>query len=240
MAAILKTKNTKTMTTMEEKKLEILYDHYKDTFENIKTYLQKRNIYTLSTIVLVIFLSIELASPTISTDVSSELIKKNIGDIKIDYGMISSVILFALMWSVLLYYQINFLIEKMYVYLHKIEGDLSKQLIPYEIGREGKNYLNNYPILSSVAHRIYTWLFPISILIVAITKWITEKAKVVDWRNGHFLFDTLILFIIVLISLLYLSNRHFNDFHNKEEEDPEVGGEDNAENKGVENNEEEV
>jgi hypothetical protein len=204
---------------MDEKKLEILYDHYKDTFENIKAYIQRRNIYTISSIVLVGFLSIELVSPNVSSDVSIALIKENIGEVKIDYSLISSIILFVLMWSVLLYYQINFLIEKMYAYLHKVEEDLTMALNPFEIGREGKNYLNNYPILSSVAHRIYTLLFPISILGIAISKWISEKNKFgANWQNGHFMFDTLILFLIVLLSLLYLSNRHFNDFKSKESE----------------------
>lgn len=198
---------------MEEKKLEILYDHYKDTFENIKKYLERRNLYTLSSIVLVGFLSIELTSPNTTSEVSSVLIKEKMGDVKIDYSLVSSVVLFVLMWSVLLYYQINFLIEKMYAYLHKVEGDLSKHLNPIEISREGKNYLNNYPILSSVAHRIYTIFFPISIIIVSISKWIGERNRIgAEWKNGHFFFDTSILFIIVLISMLYLSNRHFNDF----------------------------
>lgn len=210
---------------MEEKKLEILYDHYKDTFENIKKYLERRNLYTLSSIVLVGFLSIELTSPNTTAEVSSVLIKENVGDVKIDYSLVSSVILFVLMWSILLYYQINFLIEKMYAYLHKVEGDLSKHLNPIEISREGKNYLNNYPILSSVAHRIYTIFFPISIIIVSISKWIGERNKIgTEWKNGHFFFDTIILFIIVLISILYLSNRHLNDFRKakiKAEETPD-------------------
>ena len=69
---------------MEEKKLEILYDHYKDTFENIKSYLERRNLYTLTSIVLVGFLSIELTVPNTTVEVSNALIKEKVGDIKID------------------------------------------------------------------------------------------------------------------------------------------------------------
>lgn len=195
----------------KEKKVEILYDHYKDTFENIKVYLQRRNWYTLSTIILTGLLSIELSAPTIPNELAGELIKKNIGDFKVDYNYISSIIVFGLMWSILLYYQINFLIEKMYAYLHNLEEALTSEMNPHVIGREGKNYLNNYPLLSSVAHRIYTVLFPVLIIAVAVIKWVSEKKQLGEnWKSGYFLFDSIILSLIVLFSVLYFVNRNFS------------------------------
>jgi hypothetical protein len=100
-----------------EKKIEILYDHYKDTFENQKSYLQKRNYYTWICLGLIATLSFQMANPDESSVISTELIKKNIGDIKIDFSYINNVLTFTLLWVVIMYYQINFLIEKMYKYI---------------------------------------------------------------------------------------------------------------------------
>jgi len=198
---------------MDDKKIDILYDHYKDTFENLKIYLQRRNNYTFICLVLIAAISFQILNTTQTTDISNELIKKNIGNIIIDFSYINNVLTFALLWTVIMYFQINFLIEKHYKYIKEIENNLSNQLKPFEISREGKNYLNHYPWLSSVVHLIYTIIFPFTLVAVAIIKWATEKNQLsTPWINGHFWFDTIFLLGIVLISFLYLINRHFNDF----------------------------
>jgi len=197
----------------DEKKIEILYDHYKDSFENQKSYLQKRNYYTLICLSLIATLSFQISNPDQSNVISNELIKKNIGDIKIDFSYINNVLTFALLWVVIMYYQINFLIEKIYKYIQEIEVRLTKEMKPFEISREGKTYLDHYPWLSEVVHNIYLIGFPMTLIFVSIIKWTTEKKQIVEpFKNGHFWFDTIFLFGIVLTSLLYLTNRHFNDF----------------------------
>ncbi len=198
---------------MEEKKLEILYDHYKDTFENIKTYLQRRNYFTIVILVMVIILSFQISNPDKTSEITNELVKKNIGKVLIDFKYITSILLFALFWVVIMYYQIIFVIEKHYSYIHELEEKLNT----LEIQREGKNYLNHYPLLSWLVDKIYTILFPSALILVAITKWISEKNNINgDYQVWNFWIDSIILLGIVLVSLLYLSYRHFNDFKKKE------------------------
>lgn len=200
----------------DEKKIEILYDHYKDTFENQKVFLQKRNYYTIICLGLIATLSFQMSNPDQSNVISSEIIKKNIGDITIDISYINSVLTFALLWVVIMYYQINLLIEKIYKYIQEMEGKLTNEMAPFEISREGKTYLDHYPWLSEVVHKIYSICFPVTLICVAIIKWATEKNQFTEpFKNGHFWFDTIALFGIVLTSVLYLSNRHFNDFKKK-------------------------
>ncbi len=200
----------------DEKKVEILYDHYKDTFDNQKASLQKRNNYTLICLGLIATLSFQMSNPDQSNVISNELIKKNIGDIKIDFSYINNILTFALLWVVIMYYQINFLVEKIYKYIQEIEKNLTNEMKPFEITREGKTYLDHYPWLSEVVHKIYTIGFPVTLIIVSIIKWTTEKNQFIDpYKNGHFWFDTIFLFGIILTSLLYITNRHFNDFRKK-------------------------
>lgn len=203
----------------DEKKIEILYDHYKDTFENQKVFLQKRNYYTLICLGLIATLSFQMSNPDQSNVISSEIIKKNIGDITIDFSYINSVLNFALLWVVIMYYQINLLIEKIYKYIQEIEGKLTNEMAPFEISREGKTYLDHYPWLSEVVHKIYSICFPVTLICVAIIKWATEKNQFTEpFKNGHFWFDTIALFGILLTSVLYLTNRHFNDFKKRKSE----------------------
>lgn len=195
-----------------EKKIEILYDHYKDTFENQKIYLSKRNNYTLICLGLILVLSFQISNPQQSISISNAIIEKNIGVKKIDFSYINSVLIFTLFWVVKMYYNHIFLIEKTYDYIHKIEKKISKELNPFKITREGKTYLNHYPRLSNVVDKIYTVGFPLSIIFVAIIKWKSEINLISEpYINGLFWFDTIFLFGIVLTSLLYLINRHFND-----------------------------
>ena len=208
----------------EEKKIEILYDHYKDTFENQKASLNKRNLYTLICLGLIALLSFQISNPNESSNISDELIRKNIGDISINFSYINSILIFTLLWVVIMYYQINFFVEKIYKYLQEIEEKLTSELKPFEISREGKTYLDHYPWLSEVVHRIYTILFPFAIIIVAVIKWFSETNQFAEpYINVHFWIDTILLLGIVLTSLLYLSNRHFNDFRKKKNEKSPAG-----------------
>lgn len=197
----------------DEKKVEILYDHYKDSFENQKSFLRKRDYYTLICLGLIAILSFQISDPDQSAILSNEVIKKNIGDVAIDFWYINNILTFALLWVVILYYQINLLIERMYKYIQEIEHKITTEIKPFEISREGKAYLDHYPFLSDVVHIIYSVGFPLILIIVSLVKWLKEISMFADpWKNGHFWANTIFIFMIILISFLYLSNRHFNDF----------------------------
>lgn len=199
-----------------EKKIELYYDHYKDTFNNLKGYIQRRNYFTILLLLLIATLSFQITNPEKSLEITNILIKKNVGNITIDFDYITSILLFTVLWIVIMYFQLNFLIEKHYNYIHEIETKLTENLKPFNILREGVNYLDHYPWLSFVVHRIYTILFPLVLILVVITKWFMEKKSLngvcCDW---HFWIDTVFIFGIVLASMLYLSNRHFNDFRKR-------------------------
>lgn len=204
---------------MEEKKIEIFYDHYKDTFENIKTYIQRRNYFTIVILCFAVFLSFQITNPEKTIEISNELVKKNVGEVIIDFNYISSILLFAMFWVVIMYYQIIFVIEKHYKYIHEIEEKLSKEITPFEIRREGKNYLDHYPWLSIVVDRIYTVLFPIGLILIATIKWISDF-NTLNRFGLNFWIDSIFLFGIILTSVLYISNRHFNDFKKKVQTKP--------------------
>ena len=78
------------------------------------------------------------------------------------------------------------------------------------ITRESTSYLSNYPILSSVIHRIYTIVFPVCLILVVFLKWKSEFSLFSSNFNGYFVFDTVICVLIQICTLLYLSWIHFS------------------------------
>ncbi len=199
-----------------EKKVEILYDHYKDSFEHQKKNLMRRNYYSLICLGIIFLFAFQIQNSEQTTLMADELIKKNIFDIKIDFIYINNILTFSFLWIIILYYQIVILIEKQYDYLHNLEESISKEIAPYKITREGKTYLDNYPKLSSLIHFIYTIIFPILICVVAFSKLKFEYNSISEpFKNGHFLLNALFLFTVLISTFLYLSHIHFNDFKKK-------------------------
>jgi len=194
--------------------VELFYDHYKDTFEQIKGYIKLRNTCTIIILCLVIFLSFQATNIELASSISTEVISKNIGNIQIDFAYIKTILYIALLWVLTTYYRTTLTIEKHYRYIHEIEEQLTNVMKPLRIEREGKNYLNNYPFLLNLIDKLYTITLPISIIFFAIFGWIYEKNNM-DNHTLHFWINTFIMLCITIVPLLYLSHIHFNDFKKK-------------------------
>jgi len=199
------------MPDNENKYVDLYYDHYKDTFEQIKGYIKRRNICTIISLCLLIFLSFQATNPKLATSITTEVVSKNIGNIQIDFEYIKSILFIALLWVLTTYYRTTLTIDKHYKYIHEIEEKLSKQLSSFTIEREGKSYYSNYPFFSTLIDVLYKITLPISIFFFAIFSWIYEKNNM-DNHTLHFWVNTFIIFCISMVPLLYISHEHFNDF----------------------------
>jgi len=68
--------------------------------------------------------------------------------------------------------------------------------------------------LLDVIDKLYTIFFPISIVLFAVFNWINEKSTM-DNYICNFCINSIVLFCITIVSLLYLSYKHFKDFIKK-------------------------
>ncbi len=193
---------------MDEKKLDLLYDHYKDTNEIQRDLLQKRNLYTLLIVGLIGINSFLVASPDQAHSVSTALIEENIGKVSIDFSHINTILLFALMWISTMYFRVCRLIEGRYCYIKTLEEKLKVGLGEAIITREGEGYLNDYPWFKNVIHFIYTYCFPLILALAALAK------IVIEWRSissplcdGHFILDAIFIGATCIVSLLYFGHR---------------------------------
>ncbi|MEG0900252.1 MAG: hypothetical protein RSF40_11155 [Oscillospiraceae bacterium] len=182
------------------------YDHYKDTFDLQKGYLKKRDSLTVVLLIMTAVLLLQIQAPNITQDIANILIKKQAEGVQIDFMYVNSILIFTYLWVVMQYYMIVLLIERNYTYIHSIEKKISNKG-DYKIQREGVNYLQSYPWLKSLVNQIYKGIFPLLVIVVVIIKFIIEYQQ----QYEFIIFDAIILGLVFLLSLLYLSNRYFNE-----------------------------
>ena len=184
-------------------RIEVYYDHYKDTFKDLKSYLKKRDrvtLYLVAMLAIVMFISYD--APDFAQKFNEILIEK-FKLSSVSFQLINTAFILALLFVALTYFQICLHIERSYKYLANVEYTLS-ELTGMNIDRESKSYLSNYPLVSDFAHFIYTYVLPIVTIGVAVTKFWQEYKIPSD---TFFILDSIILGAIVLVSLVYIVDR---------------------------------
>ncbi|MEM6831048.1 MAG: hypothetical protein AAF551_11090 [Bacteroidota bacterium] len=200
---------------MEEKKLELYYDHYKDTFQQLRKYLVQRDrlfFYSILVIFLMVLISHNLQAVT---SISEGMVKSkfDLKSIKIEPHLVSTVTLFLFLSILIRYYQLNLLINRQYTYIHTLESKLSEALSNYPISRESQGYLHNYPFVLQLIHWVYTLVIPLLIIGVSLMKYVNElKIFKNNYGSIYFIANTTFTILIVTLSIMYLSWLHFKDF----------------------------
>lgn len=153
--------------------LNLYYDHYKDTQEIIRSYIAKRDKYTIILLCVVAVISYVTIDSATCSQIINEILNHQLGLSAISFQVLNAIFLSVLLFVVLQYYQVCLNIEKSYRYIHNVENTLS-EMSQMNIDRESKSYLNNYPKTQWFAHRFYTYILPIIIIAVSIYKFIVE------------------------------------------------------------------
>jgi hypothetical protein len=188
----------------EDKKLEIFYDHYKDTFEYQIKYIENRNRYFFIALTLIALLFFLITDPTTVNNAVGSFVEKQVGkNLVFDFAYVNNFLLFGLLWVLILYYQTTLTIEKQYKYIGILEEELSKLLEPLTISREGKFYLKVKPTFSKWVSKIYKLFFPLSIAIAVFIKLIIEIVYEQRIEKLSFWVDFVLCFVIIAITLLF-------------------------------------
>jgi len=194
--------------------IELYYDHYKETFVNLKRYLQLRDRFLLVSLITLALVFFQVHLPEETANVFDALIKNKLGsDLSVDFGSINTLLLVILLGAVVKYFQTNLYIDRTYEYLHQAEKELSLNIKKFSITREGESYLSNYPLVLSLVSRIYTVLFPILLIFCLVQK---SAYEVKSFCEGQTLINLLIngsvILLILGVTMLYLVWIHFKDF----------------------------
>lgn len=193
----------------EDTKLEVLSDHYKDSFAHLQEFRKLRGQLLLLILVVVTLLLFQIFSPKDAGNAFGQFISKKLElQSSIDISFIGSVIWFSLLALLVRYFQTNVHIERQYEYIHNLEKQLSRIYEDKAFTREGKFYLNNYPLFSNWAYILYTGVFPVMLIIIVVVKAGFEIAAAT--RVSPLIIFNIIVALCTLISIvLYLVTIHW-------------------------------
>ena len=159
--------------------IEILYDHYKETVNETKKQENKRNkLFVIILLHIFVLFLISIRPDSMTNIISELLIEQWKMGFYFSINTVQIIIMISMLYCVVRYYQINIHIDKTYPYIHKIEEELSNK-ISRNLGREGKNYLNQYPITQNIVYYSYKFIFPALFIIALIYRLILNNT----WNN---------------------------------------------------------
>lgn len=187
--------------------IEVLYDHYKDTFEQQKRYLAKRDHLTVLLLILAILLIGLIFDPNYISSKLNAVIKAQVDNLVFDFEFINTGLIIAFFWFSLQYYMVVLQIERIYKYLDQCEVSLSTGYTGFKINREGAYYLKSYPWMETLADRFFVLGIPIGFITLSVCKIVNEWC----WISKLHYIDIVFLFLTSLYSFLYISNRVFHE-----------------------------
>lgn len=192
-----------------EAKFNNLCNHYKDSYEiHSATTKQRDRLFYALLIILALF-SLQITSSDFIKSIIGELFYKQIG-VRIDnnYSLFSTMLWLLLFGTTSKYYQVVVQIERQYDYIHHLEDELNINYNKTKIfTREGKSYLNEYPLFSSWMWFIYTLAFPILIIasIIVRIRWELASAGIFSFSQASSL---LLYFLVGTSTILYMIKLH--------------------------------
>ena len=197
-------------------KINILYDHYKESNTLVQNMAKDRNMYFKYLWLIIFFNLLFLLYPNDFIENISNLLndKYNMNFSNI-YVIIQSTLWLLTILFLIQYLHKNIYIERQYIYIKKFEKEISNLLNTNVFNREGDNYIENYPIVLNVLDFFYKWIIPLSIVLIMSLKLYFE------YRNNVCMFlkifDTscfIFIFIIIIFYLKFLNLKNTNDINN--------------------------
>lgn len=188
--------------TDDNKKLEILHDHYKETFSYIREREKQRDRLFLIIIGLLGLLFLEVQYPN-----DIQLFLKTIKALgaEINFSIFPVPIITSVTWTVFLIIvlrncQVSIIIERQYEYLHKLEDVIGGFFQDSIYSREGRAYLPSYPVFSEVVWIFYTQLFPLLIIVLQVLIIYREiKYNVISY---NYIYDAMVGVGVTLVLIL--------------------------------------
>lgn len=191
---------------MHETLINLLYDHYKDTFSRIRERERQRDRLFLIVLVLLGLLLLQLNHSLLLQETLTEV---TLAGAKFNLSNVPTPILLSTSWIFLVvillrYYQVVVHIEKQYDYLHPLEKRLSKMVGEKgSIERESSGYTTRKAFLfRHWAWIFYTLLFP-GIVLVSIAWGLLLEWSAKSIPLTHLYFDAALAFMAICTLILY-------------------------------------
>jgi hypothetical protein len=188
-----------------DKQLDILNDHYKDTFTRLRETAQTRDRLFLWLIALFALLIVEIGYPAA---VAGSLGKVNFFGAELNLQALPLPALLSLTWVVALliglqYCQATVWVNRQYDYVHMLERTISPLLGGGDIyQREGEVYLRQYPLVLNFAWIVYGFVFPGLVVIATIWLLVTEISGL-GYPLANRVIDGVLGLVLILVFYSY-------------------------------------
>lgn len=190
---------------MDKQKIEILHEHYQESFTYIRERERKRDRFFLFLILLVGALFLQVQYPINFKEALGDL---NIQNAELNLRAIPLEPLLSVTWTFLMvlslqYCQLSINTERQYSYLHLLEDRLSKAFGDEDMyRREGKVYLDKYPLFSEWAWIFYTIMFPL-IMVASVPFLLYLELSQLNNAVYYKIYDGLLGLGVIISFLLY-------------------------------------
>lgn len=188
--------------------LEMLYDHYKETFSLSKEAQARRN---KSFILLCVFEAISFLL-LIRPEKAFELILGGINN-KLNVTLeLSNTIMQTLLWLLIVYVMIRYIqdmlyIERQYTYIDNLEKKIARLSSVDIFAREGKNYQKDYPMVLNFIELFYKMLMPILFALINVVR-IYKEWMSIDKVTIAIICDTILFASMFIIDWFYFFEIH--------------------------------
>ncbi len=193
------------------------YDHYKESFSVQRDNISERNKLSLGMLVVIVLLAGFIYDPnTLNSEVNT-CVSNYVNGLAFEIKYVNTGLVFLTLLVIVKYYQAEFKVEKMRQYLSECEQKLSEDR-KYQIFREDISYNKSFSWFGNAVNFCYILLLPLGIITISILRVYSELA----WDSDFKYVDFLGLGLIILFSLLYLSNRFLKEEYFKKKLYPDM------------------
>ena len=191
-------------------KLELLYDHYKETVKLSLDAQTKRNKLFVFTCLYEMLNFIMLLFPKQVADGLVAFIKTQYKiAIEFSISFFQCAIWIAITYTLVRYLQTMIYVERQYQYIKVLEKEISQIIESPHFDRESNSYLDKYPKVLDLIHIFYTWAIPLLLIIINLLKVVLESMNgIILWP---FIFSASCCCFCVVLSILYLAFVHRQD-----------------------------
>ena len=197
------------VTEMES--IEILYDHYKDTYALSKVAQERRNksFVCLCILETVAYLWAVDPQKMIGALQSYEILS---GFVNLGHEIIQTFLWMMIVYVLIRYVQDMIYVERQYGYLTKLEIKISSIVADEMFSRESSNYLKEYPKILNLIDLFYKMVMPVLFLVLnfvhIIMEWQYDQKNMLSVLCDSFIFTA--IFIITWFYFFWIHSKITN------------------------------
>jgi len=201
----------------DEKRAELLLDHYKNTFQHILYHWRLRNRFFVYVLILIAVIALDTYEPGALSDLVNAYIAKTLqssgqGVPSLDFAVIRSTTWFLLLSLVIQYYQRSISVDRQYRYIANLEEQICQTMGGNFVTREGKAYFSQTgafepgeeggrPLFLQAVGQLYVYFFPLVLVVLVILKVFKEDvppSQITNW------FNIVVGVVIILYNAFYV------------------------------------